>query len=86
MPLSSRNGDGTVGGELTLQLGYTKYEKPITRRKASNNNNNKNNNQQAKRTKRTVKDSEKVVEAKKRGADIVDVTDFIDVEEGGKAF
>jgi dienelactone hydrolase len=66
-----------------LQPGYTKYEKPFASRK--NLNDVSNNNKEA-NGKRAMEDSQKLAEAKKRGADIVDVTDFIDAEEVGKSF
>ena len=57
------------------------------------NDDDSNNNQQQqtansikKSKSTTVVDSEKVKNAKDKGADIVDVTDFIDVEELGKSF
>mmetsp|Transcript_3630 Transcript_3630/g.8037 ORF Transcript_3630/g.8037 Transcript_3630/m.8037 type:complete len:858 (+) Transcript_3630:206-2779(+) len=75
----------TVNGAAlapALQPGYSKYQKPITSRQ--NEIEDKQNAEETNEKK--VDDSKRVVEAKARGADIVDVTDFIEVQEVGKAF
>ena len=53
---------------------------------SNNNQQQKTANSGKKSKSTTVIDSEKVKKAKDKGADIVDVTDFIDVEELGKSF
>ena len=82
MDLSSRKEGRT---DDLLQPGYTKYDKPIVSRKNLNDDVSNDSKEEANR-KRVMEDSQRVAEAKKRGADIVDVTDFIDAEEVGKSF
>ncbi|KAL3766814.1 hypothetical protein ACHAW5_009706 [Stephanodiscus triporus] len=70
-----------------VQPGYTKYDKHFASRKNTNDVNDVSNDRDKQANgKRSDEDSHKVVEAKMRGADIVDVTDFIDVDEVGKSF
>lgn len=66
--------------EVDLQPGYSKYEKPITSRATAVNDANRKSEEEAR------DDTKRVTEAKARGADIVDVTEFVEVEEVGKAF
>ena len=69
--------DYIANDEVVLQPGYSKYDKPNASPKKTENTDDSN----------TAKDvSKRVAEAKARGADIADVTEFIEVEEVGKEF
>ena len=69
----------------TMRSGYTRYDKSIASRK---NNSSKGGDEKKKppNERGAMDDSRRVIEAKTRGADIVDVTDFVDAEEVGKSF
>jgi len=75
--------NGVVDGTTTvdLQPGYSKYDKPRISKK-----NDAEERKESEVIERKVDDSKRVVEAKARGGDIVDVTDFIDADMVGKAF
>ncbi|KAL3822603.1 hypothetical protein ACHAXA_006388 [Cyclostephanos tholiformis] len=68
----------------SMRPGYTKYDKSIASRRNNAADSRDKNKQSTKMG--AVDDSQRVTEAKRRGADIVDVTDFIDAEEVGKSF
>ncbi|KAL7527943.1 hypothetical protein ACHAXR_002202, partial [Thalassiosira sp. AJA248-18] len=84
-------GDNSV--DNNLQSGYSKYDKPFTASKQNSESSSSTsgggssdgstNNETTNKAKVEPK---RVAEAKARGADIVDVTDFVEVEEVGKAF
>ena len=92
---AGRSSEGEGGGNVGRDGYYTKYEKSFaslnnrvttteddddddeTIRKKTYNNNKQPLNEESKRV---------IDEAKSRGADIVDVTDYIDDEEIGKSF
>lgn len=60
--------------------GYSKYDKPINSRTVSSDDDGQSSNNRQK------KDSERVAEARARGADVVDVSNFVDAEEVGRSF
>jgi dienelactone hydrolase len=67
------------GDSVELPPGYSRYEKPFV---ASNGQKAHTDDEK----KKEVKRSKRVSDAKARGADIVDVTDFVDAEEVGRSF
>lgn len=73
----------TINGSsgFDLQPGYSKYDKPRTAAKKT-----ENSQQSSEKEIDPKKVAPRVVEAKARGGDIVDVTEFVEVEEVGKAF
>ncbi|KAL9189678.1 hypothetical protein ACHAXT_009353 [Thalassiosira profunda] len=68
-----------VGGGL--QEGYSRYDRPRVSKKARDET-----IQNGKEVKEEAKESQRVTEARARGADIADVTDFVEVEEVGSEF
>lgn len=67
--------------QVDLQPGYSKYDKPMTTKKTDVSNEGQSSSNES-----DTKDRNRVAEAKAKGADIVDVTNFIDAEEVGKSF